>query len=103
MRPPRRWTVWLVVVVVVGLLQAPNHADARPSAPLLFPSDLSDTSNGDPDVPVNPRPSPEFRFPRLVAVILETGRLECVCVVLCNPGPWWSRKSVEEHVPRGSR
>ncbi len=81
MKPPRRWMVWLVVLVM-GAVSLPIQADARPRALLVLPSDLKDDASGDPDVPVNPRPSAELRLTPFLSVGLTTGRPEWFAVVV---------------------
>jgi hypothetical protein len=53
MRPPRRWVVWMVVVVVGGIAQT-RPALADPRQALVMPCEAPDEQSSDPDQPVGP-------------------------------------------------
>jgi hypothetical protein len=82
MRPPRRWVVWMVVVVVGGIALGPSKSAACPRPALILPRESSGEVSGDPDVPVNPGPSVSFRPPRLLVSVVRLGRAEWVTVVM---------------------
>lgn len=82
MNLPRRWVVWLVVVIGVQL--PPSEAGALPNPARALPRNPCREVCGDPDVPVNPGPSAGLRLPRLRLAIVRTTGLEWVSVTVAN-------------------
>ena len=55
MKPPRRWTVWLVVLVMgVGWASRPCHALTAPDRKLVIPIEAPEEQSGEPDTPTGP-------------------------------------------------
>lgn len=97
MTPPRRWMVWLVVLGmgVVGAL-APGRAVACPRQPLALPVEPPYEASGDPDVPVNPKPSANCPPPLLIAVVRLDGA-EWTAVAIADwitqwPSKWLAKR-----------